>query len=432
MQLQPALRFGHFKLDLAVPLLTYDSRSLELAPKALEVLAILVRNAGQVVRKDDLLSLIWPHNVVEEGNLAVHVSSLRKAIAKHDTRNYIETVPKRGYRFVAPVQVISRSANPGHTDTRALFRLAEHYLLQSTAAASRKATDVYEKCINIDPLDTAARAGLADSLLMQHMTGGLRADEFARSALRVLAEAEEIDPGCPQIYISLSRVHCAWDWNWQAAAEELQRACELAVDDTAKLLTKACWAFHDARVGDVDRAIRQLKLVTVALPFNPHIWYYLAEALYAAHDFTGAVAVSNDALAVHPNCWYLHAVSAKPLTMLGEYSAALRHLRVGRLLHPGHAGLTAAIAWVHAMAGSRDRAFKLLTGVTADANAEQPSLSAVAMVHAALGDNHGALNKIEAACSAHEWYVGSLRRECALDCLRSQSRFQQVLSRVGI
>jgi hypothetical protein len=125
-------------------------------------------------------------------------------------------------------------------------------------------------------------------------------------------------------------------------------------------------------------------------------------------------------------------MAAKALTMLGDYSAALRHLRIGRLLHPEDAGVIVAIAWVHAMAGRRDHAAKLLKQVRADANRLRPSLVSVAMVHAAAGDKHGALNKIEGACAAHEWYVAGLKRECSLDSLRTDSRLQWVLSHVGL
>ena len=74
--MQRVFEFGDFRFDPAGPSLTHGSNLVELTPKALEILSVLVTNAGQVVRKDDLLSLVWPHTVVEEGNLAVHVSFL--------------------------------------------------------------------------------------------------------------------------------------------------------------------------------------------------------------------------------------------------------------------------------------------------------------------------------------------------------------------
>ena len=104
VRLQPILQFGSFQFDAEALLLTRGSRSLELSPKALQVLAVLVRNAGRVVSKDDLLNIVWPDAIVEEGNLAVHIFALRRALgADAAAAEYIETVPKRGYRFAAPV-----------------------------------------------------------------------------------------------------------------------------------------------------------------------------------------------------------------------------------------------------------------------------------------------------------------------------------------
>lgn len=98
------IEFGDFRFEPAIPLLTRNTRSVDIAPKALEILAVLVENAGQVVGKDDLLSIVWPDQVVEEGNLAVYISALRKVLGETGGRTeYIETIPKRGYRFATPV-----------------------------------------------------------------------------------------------------------------------------------------------------------------------------------------------------------------------------------------------------------------------------------------------------------------------------------------
>jgi TolB-like protein len=99
------IEFGDFRFEPATPLLTRNSRSIELPPRALEILAVLVDKAGQVVSKDDLLSLVWREEIVEESNLAVYISALRKAFGRGSLGDaYIETVPKRGYRFAASVR----------------------------------------------------------------------------------------------------------------------------------------------------------------------------------------------------------------------------------------------------------------------------------------------------------------------------------------
>ena len=96
--------FGPFRLDPREQLLTCDGKAVSLAPKALEMLLLLVQNAGRLMEKDALLRQLWPQTFVEEGNLTKHVSVLRKALSEFsDSTEYLETVPKRGYRFVIQV-----------------------------------------------------------------------------------------------------------------------------------------------------------------------------------------------------------------------------------------------------------------------------------------------------------------------------------------
>ena len=97
-------RFGTFTLDVADRQLTCSGAQVKLAPKTLELLVVLVRRGGRLTTKRELLEAVWPDVFVEEGILAVHVATLRKALndAKQSPR-YIETVSRSGYRFVAAV-----------------------------------------------------------------------------------------------------------------------------------------------------------------------------------------------------------------------------------------------------------------------------------------------------------------------------------------
>lgn len=95
-----ALRFDHFELRPAQRQLLADGRPLELGARALDLLLVLVSRAGELVTKDTLLDLVWPDLVVEEANLHVQVSTLRKLLG----REAIATVPGRGYQFVRPLQ----------------------------------------------------------------------------------------------------------------------------------------------------------------------------------------------------------------------------------------------------------------------------------------------------------------------------------------
>jgi Tol biopolymer transport system component/DNA-binding winged helix-turn-helix (wHTH) protein len=96
--------FGPYALDFRSRVLLLRGEVVPLSARTFDVLALLVAQAGRVVSKDEILNTLWPDASVEEGNIAVHVSLLRKALAAGlpDAR-VIETVPKRGYRFAVPV-----------------------------------------------------------------------------------------------------------------------------------------------------------------------------------------------------------------------------------------------------------------------------------------------------------------------------------------
>lgn len=93
--------FGHFKIDSVERVLLRDGDLLPLTPKLFDILLLLVENSGHVVEKDKLMSEIWPGTFVEEGNLTQNISVLRKALeAGADGHQFIQTIPRRGYRFV--------------------------------------------------------------------------------------------------------------------------------------------------------------------------------------------------------------------------------------------------------------------------------------------------------------------------------------------
>ncbi|NOT60263.1 MAG: hypothetical protein HOP19_08565, partial [Acidobacteria bacterium] len=99
--------FGHFRLMPNERRLYRENESVALPPKEFELLFLLVRNAGQPMTREDLHRTLWPHSIVEEANLNVHISALRKALADGSTEaQFIETLPRHGYRFVAPVTAV--------------------------------------------------------------------------------------------------------------------------------------------------------------------------------------------------------------------------------------------------------------------------------------------------------------------------------------
>lgn len=100
--------FGKYRLDVDSRALFRDEQAVALPPKAVELLAALVERSGQVVSKSQLMSLLWRDSFVEDANLTQNVFLLRKVFGDGgEGQKYIETIPRRGYRFVAPVRLIT-------------------------------------------------------------------------------------------------------------------------------------------------------------------------------------------------------------------------------------------------------------------------------------------------------------------------------------
>lgn len=97
--------FGAFSVDVREGLLRRGEELVPLTPKAFETLLALIENSGHMLSKEELMRRVWPDSFVEENNLSQNISLLRKALqtADDDAAKYIETVPKRGYRFAASV-----------------------------------------------------------------------------------------------------------------------------------------------------------------------------------------------------------------------------------------------------------------------------------------------------------------------------------------
>lgn len=97
--------FDGFRIDLDNHLLTQGERPVPLTPKAFDTLAVLVERHGEVLSKEELLELVWPGTFVEEATLTQNIYTLRKTFSEAGAeRTYIETLPRRGYRFTGPVQ----------------------------------------------------------------------------------------------------------------------------------------------------------------------------------------------------------------------------------------------------------------------------------------------------------------------------------------
>ncbi|HYZ84580.1 MAG TPA: alpha/beta fold hydrolase [Bryobacteraceae bacterium] len=125
-------QFGPFVLDAEQKLLQKGSRTVPISPKALDLLCVLVSHAGRMLSKDELIARVWRDTFVEENNLSQNISQLRRLLGQQPGQEYIETVPRRGYRFAAEVTVVEAAqkaqaavASVGTPDLHSLVEVNE-------------------------------------------------------------------------------------------------------------------------------------------------------------------------------------------------------------------------------------------------------------------------------------------------------------------
>jgi DNA-binding winged helix-turn-helix (wHTH) protein/Tfp pilus assembly protein PilF len=108
-------QFGPYELDAAEHRLTRAGEVLRTAPKLFDTLLLLIENHGHLISRAELLRRLWPDTHVEDVTLARNISDLRQLLGETPDNKYIETIPKRGYRFIAPVQIVSVNSNSQST-----------------------------------------------------------------------------------------------------------------------------------------------------------------------------------------------------------------------------------------------------------------------------------------------------------------------------
>lgn len=173
--------FGEFLLDPREKVLLHNSKPLSITPKTFQLLLVLVKNHGHLVEKDELMKAVWAGSFVEESNLTYTMRLLRVALndSKRNPR-FIETVPRRGYRFIAAVAEISPKIEPKNGAAEAAFRKNE-----SSADVSSKSRKYLVPILIIAVL-------LAGTIVIGSWYGRGKTDESAASILSASFASEKL------------------------------------------------------------------------------------------------------------------------------------------------------------------------------------------------------------------------------------------------
>ena len=196
-------RFGRFSVDVREQRLTRGGEQVAITPKVFETLVVFLQSAGRLLTKEDLLQAVWPDTAVEEANLTVNVSMLRRLLADDGAPPCIETIPRRGYRFVLAVEVerggaAATAAGPG--DRPGSARAQELYARANQAAFEadhwETARDLYQACLDEAPSFAPGWARLArcHRLIAKYTAAGSLRDVARSQAEAAFERALALDP----------------------------------------------------------------------------------------------------------------------------------------------------------------------------------------------------------------------------------------------
>jgi DNA-binding winged helix-turn-helix (wHTH) protein/tetratricopeptide (TPR) repeat protein len=370
--LPSAYRFGPFRFDAAAYRLLSDGRSVPLSPKVMDLLHLLASRPSQLVTKEDILRELWPDVAVTDNAVTQVVSELRQALGDDPSSpNYVQTVPRRGYRFIAAVEV-SAPVSPVH-------RVAP----TPPAGAGKRAIAVSDfQNVTGDANDSWMAAGIAETV-----TNDLR----ALPDLRVIDRAS-VTEEARRASIDAAR-SCGLDLlvvgSYQKAGDRLRITARVihAASGEAVAHSKADGAvedvfqLQDAIVTQLLRNLHVPMTATAAARIGVHetssLEAYRAltegrlklETLNPAHvpeairDFERAIALDPRYAhayvgLAHAHLWLYEASRARNRPDTGELRAAISHGRRAVELDPGLGEGHAALALLLATAGRQSEAIE--------------------------------------------------------------------------
>lgn len=485
-QTKEIYEFGSFRLDQQERLLLRDGAPLSLTPKAFDLLLALIVRHGRLVEKEELFQTVWPDTIVEESNLSSNIAIIRKALSDGENGlKFIETVPKRGYRFVAEVRQqdgaeaellakdlatrvstsemqpitldVGSPAKRSHRSVSILsvlafllpvlmgvglwlyFRLEKRaevtqlefkggfYATKWTEDEIRKGIEYYNQAVTLEPDAVTAYAGLAGAwIFLSDLHISPR--EAMPKAKAAAVNALQRDETSAQARISLGVIKMQYEWDWVGAEQEFKRAIAL---DPEHNPAHQLYGWYLIAVGRLEEAQAAMKRVAEADPLNDFNIWALGDAFYFARQYEQAIEQYRRAIGVEPKSHWTRLMLGCVYEQQGKFSEAIAEVNQARLINDNPQVL-AALGHAYAMSGQRAEAQKVLAELQETAKRRYVSPYDLATIYAGLGEKEQALAWLEKAYEDRSGWLGLwLKVDPKFDGLRTDERFRDLLRRIG-
>ncbi|HYE15929.1 MAG TPA: tetratricopeptide repeat protein, partial [Pyrinomonadaceae bacterium] len=301
-----------------------------------------------------------------------------------------------------------------------------YYLNMMSEEGFAKAIMHFTEAAAIDPSYAAPHGGIADYYNWLGVYGVMPSRECFTAAREAATRAAALDPVSAEAYTALGFASHA-QWDWRAGERHLRRAIELNPEHAT---AHEWYCFLLASEGRFEEAEREGRRALELAPNSPNIYQALGWALYHARRHEEAIAESRKALEIDANFVLAHFVVSRAHSALGQHDEALKAARAAVEISGGSPFIVALLGYASALAGRAEDARAAIAQLEEMSKMRYVSHFHVALVHAALGEKTRAFELLEESFRQGDAWLVWLMVEPALDPLRSDSRFDDLLRRV--
>ena len=409
-------QFGSFEVDSIAGHLLKDGVPVLLREQPFQVLVTLLSSPGELVSRETLRTRLWGEStfVDFENGLNSAMSRLRDALddaAKAPV--WIETVPKRGYRFIGP---LPRSA------AVTAYLKGHHVISPHSRESMLKSLSYFEEAIQLDPTYPLAYHGAALVHILLCLTDDLRPHDAFAAADVYLTKGLECPQKSAMVYNTLAMLR-TFQRRWEDAERASQTAMKLECSNPFVRMIRAQLLYC---LGQHDQAISEAKSAVNLDPTQPRTHMHLTKALYYARRFEECISAGEAGLDVCADS-YTAFYSAFALIAIGKPRQALR--LADRFRRPGTPQLMESAMWafIAAGAGHEREAVDVSRDLKQRREAGYAPAVAIACLEIALKNYESSIDWLMIALEEGEPYLASASVSPAYDPIREFPRFKKFL-----
>lgn len=315
-----------------------------------------------------------------------------------------------------------------NADAYELYARGRHFLTAGVGESVRKAVDCFEQAIALDPSYAAAYASLSSAYAALANSTIVPSKDAYLDARRAALRALELDASLAEAHSTIGAVSLLYDWNWVDAEHAFRRALDRE-PDAAGVLRR--YAIGLMWLGRFDEAKTLMQRARDLAPVDLEISANLALVLYYARHYDAAIAAAENTLEMDPRFSQAHRTIARSLVEKRLYEEAITAYRQA-IAAGGVQLLTAELGHAYAISGRRTEALKIRDELRDVATKRYVSPYDMAILHVGLGEYDQAFTWLEKSYAERERWMVTLKVAPALDPLRSDRRFADLMRRVGL